>query len=87
MAAVANIIRWCHPSYGMKAVINNIYSIGDYFFIDYSLQNKTKIPYDIEELRVKLTRQEGGQGNQLTDYRADTGLFAKSRQTLQKALP
>ena len=41
--------------HGMKAVINNIYSIGDYFFIDYSLQNKTKIPYDIEELRVKLT--------------------------------
>lgn len=40
---------------GMKAVINNIYSIGDYFFIDYSLQNKTKIAYDIEELRVKLT--------------------------------
>lgn len=42
-------------AHGMKAVVNNIYSIGDYFFIDYSLQNRTKIPYDIEELRVKLT--------------------------------
>lgn len=42
-------------AHGMKAVVNNIYSICDYFFIDYSLQNKTKIPYDIEELRVKLT--------------------------------
>ena len=42
-------------AHGMKAVVNNIYAIGDYFFIDYSLQNKTKIPYDIEELRVKLT--------------------------------
>ena len=42
-------------AHGMKAVVNNIYSIGDYFSIDYSLQNKTKIPYDIEELRVKLT--------------------------------
>ncbi len=40
---------------GMKAIINNIFSIGDYFFIDYSLQNKTKIAYDIEEIRVKLT--------------------------------
>ena len=40
---------------GMKAIVNNIYTIGDYFFIDYSLQNKTKIAYDIEELRVKLT--------------------------------
>lgn len=41
--------------HGMKAVVNNIYAVGDYFFIDYSLQNKTKIAYDIEELRVKLT--------------------------------
>lgn len=41
-------------AHGMKAVVNNIYAIGDYFFIDYSLQNKTNIPYDIEELRVKL---------------------------------
>jgi Bacteroides conjugative transposon TraN protein len=42
-------------AHGMKAIVNNIYSIGDFFFIDYSLQNRTKIPYDIEELRVKLT--------------------------------
>lgn len=42
-------------AHGMKAVVNNIYSIGDFFFIDYSLQNKTKIAYDIEEIRVKLT--------------------------------
>lgn len=42
-------------AHGIKAVVNNIYAIGDYFFIDYSLLNKTKIPYDIEELRVKLT--------------------------------
>lgn len=40
---------------GMKAIVNNIYSVGDYFFIDYSLHNKTKIPYDIAEMRVKLT--------------------------------
>ena len=42
-------------AHGMKAVVNNIYAVGDYFFIDYSLQNKTKISYDIEEIRVKLT--------------------------------
>jgi len=42
-------------AHGMKAIVNNIYSIGDFFFIDYSLQNKTKIAYDIEEIRVKLT--------------------------------
>ena len=41
-------------AHGMKAVVNNIYAVGDYFFIDYSLQNRAKIAYDIEELRVKL---------------------------------
>ena len=40
---------------GIRAVVNNIYTIGDYFFIDYSLYNNTKIKYDIDELRIKLT--------------------------------
>ncbi|QUB71743.1 conjugative transposon protein TraN [Prevotella multiformis] len=39
---------------GIKAGVNNIYSIGDYFFIDYSLYNATKIKYDISEVRIKL---------------------------------
>ena len=38
----------------MKAWVNHICSAGDYFFIDFSLDNKTKIPYDISEIRVKL---------------------------------
>jgi conjugative transposon TraN protein len=42
-------------AYGIKAVINNIYSVNDYFFIDFSLYNSTKIKYDIDEIRVKLT--------------------------------
>ena len=41
-------------AYGMKAVINNIYSINNYFFIDFSLENATKINYDISEMRIKL---------------------------------
>ena len=38
----------------MKAWVNHICSAGDYFFIDFSLENKTKIPYDISDIRVKL---------------------------------
>lgn len=41
-------------AYGIKAVVNNIYTIGDYFFVDFSLYNKTKVKYDIEEMRIKL---------------------------------
>ena len=35
--------------------MNNIYTVNDYFFIDFSLYNKTKIKYDIDEIRIKLT--------------------------------
>lgn len=42
-------------AYGIKAVVNNIYTINDYFFIDYSLYNSTKVKYDIDEMRIKLT--------------------------------
>ena len=34
--------------------LNNIYSVGDYFFIDFSIHNKTNIRFDIDQLRVKL---------------------------------
>lgn len=39
---------------GIKAEIYNIYSIGNFFFIDFVLENKTNIDYDIEEIRVTL---------------------------------
>ena len=42
-------------SYGLKIRLNNIFSIGNYFFIDFSLANRTNIRFDIEEIRVKLT--------------------------------
>ena len=34
--------------------LNNIYAVGDYFFIDFSVENKTNIRFDIDEIRVKL---------------------------------
>ena len=34
--------------------LNNIYAVGDYFFIDFSIENRTNIRFDIDEIRVKL---------------------------------
>lgn len=34
--------------------LNNIYAAGDYFFIDFSIENKTNIQFDIDEVRIKL---------------------------------
>jgi len=39
----------------MEMRLNNIYAVGDYFFIDYSVENKTNIRFDIDEIRVKLS--------------------------------
>lgn len=34
--------------------LNNIYSVGEYFFLDFSIENKTNIRFDIDEMRFKL---------------------------------
>lgn len=39
----------------MEIRLNNIYSVGDYFFIDFSVNNRTNIRFDIDELRFKLS--------------------------------
>ena len=38
----------------MKMRLNNIYAVGEYFFIDFSVDNRTNIRFDIDELRIKL---------------------------------
>lgn len=38
----------------MTMRLNNIYSVGEYFFIDYSVENRTKLRFDIDETRFKL---------------------------------
>ena len=38
----------------MTMCLNNIYAVGDYFFLDFSIENRTNIRFDIDEIRVKL---------------------------------
>ena len=38
----------------MTMRLNNIYAVGDYFFLDFSIENRTNIRFDIDEIRVKL---------------------------------
>ncbi|MCK5277218.1 MAG: conjugative transposon protein TraN [Cyclobacteriaceae bacterium] len=40
--------------YGMEGRLNNIYTIGDYFFVELTFKNKTNIHYDIDQLRFKV---------------------------------
>ncbi|WP_338239689.1 conjugative transposon protein TraN [Persicobacter diffluens] len=40
--------------YKFEARLNNIYTVGNYFFVDVSLFNKTNIKYDIDQIRFKI---------------------------------
>lgn len=50
-AKIRNVATKAHR---MTMRLNNIYAVGDYFFIDFSIDNKTNIRFDIDEIRVKL---------------------------------
>lgn len=38
----------------MKIRLNNLYTVGNYFFFDVTVENGSKIQFDIEEIRIKL---------------------------------
>lgn len=38
----------------MDIRLNNIYSAGEYFFIDFSVENHTNIRFDIDQIRIKV---------------------------------
>ena len=38
----------------MDIRLNNIYTVGDYFFIDFSVDNRTNIRFDIDQIRFKV---------------------------------
>lgn len=39
---------------GLKAAVYNVYAMDGYFFIDYAVENKTSIPFEIADVRLRL---------------------------------
>ena len=39
---------------GIEARLNQIYTVGDYYLVDLSILNRTKIRYDIDQIRFKI---------------------------------
>jgi conjugative transposon TraN protein len=50
-ARIRNVSTKMHK---MIIRLNNIYTVGDYFFLDFSIENRTNIKFDIDEMRFKL---------------------------------
>lgn len=41
-------------AYGMKMYVTNIYSVGDYVMIKLEVKNKTRLQFDIDQIRFKI---------------------------------
>ena len=41
-------------TYGLKATLNHVYTVGNYIFLDLTYKNETNLAYDIDELRFKI---------------------------------
>lgn len=41
-------------TYGLAAMLNHVYTVGDHVFLDIAFKNTTNLPYDIDELRFKI---------------------------------
>jgi conjugative transposon TraN protein len=41
-------------AYGLTSYVNHVYTVGDHVFLDITLENKTNLAYDIDELRFKI---------------------------------
>jgi len=45
-------------SYGMTMYVTNIYSIGDYIMIELEAKNKTRLPFDMDQIRFKIVDKQ-----------------------------
>ena len=49
-----SIFNIATKAYGMKMYVTNIYSIGEYIMIAIEAKNKTKLQFDIDQIRFKI---------------------------------
>ena len=64
----------------MTIRLNNIYAVGEYFFIDFSVENRTDIRFDIDEIRVKLADKKVSKAtnSQIIELKPDMMLEKKT---------
>lgn len=84
---------WCSPAsfrnvstkmHHMTMRLNNIYSTGDYFFIDFSLDNRTNIRFDIDEIRIKLTDKKQTKATNSQDIELKPAMILEDKQSFKK---
>lgn len=68
----------------MTMRLNNIYAVGDYFFIDFSIENRTNIRFDIDEIRVKLADKKLSKATNAQVIELTPALILEQSKTFKK---
>ena len=63
--------------------LNNVYSVGEYFFIDFSVENRTNLRFDIDELRFKLSDRKQQKATNVQDLMLEPVLLLENGTSFQ----
>jgi conjugative transposon TraN protein len=71
--------------YKLRINLYNIYTIGEYFFIDVALQNSTNIQYDIDQIRFKIEDKKQTKATNFQQIEIEPVLTLFDKKTFKKA--
>ena len=64
--------------------LNNVYAVGEYFFIDFSVENKTNLRFDIDELRFKLSDKKQQKATNIQELTLEPVLLLDKSASFQR---
>lgn len=64
--------------------LNNIYSVGEYFFLDFSVENKTNIRFDIDQIHLKLNDKKTSKATTVQTIELTPALVLDNSQSFLK---
>ena len=67
----------------MVRYARRIYSVGEYFFIDFSVENRTNLRFDIDELRFKLSDKKQQKATNVQDLMLEPVLLLEKSTSFQ----
>ena len=68
----------------MTMRLNNIYTVGEFFFIDFSVETNTNLRYDIDELRFTLTDKKQSKATNFQRMELQPVLLLDQSKTFQR---
>lgn len=71
-------------AFDMTAYLNNIFTVGEYFFVDVSFFNKTNIEYSIDQIRFKIEDKKITKATNVQDVEIKSVFDLQQAKTFKK---